>query len=157
MKMYKVCARSGRCTVHWASLEPFAMDTCYPVSIFVNGFIAFIKTCRWVLGAPTCSFVIVALSSYCSRSFCISNVRCFSLRSLVYSTKDMARCCPLSDIAVTNIAEAENPTATDHLEETSHIISEGEAPRVLNDDGHALSAGGTDESADGGASNDENS
>jgi hypothetical protein len=69
----------------------------------------------------------------------------------------MAHYSPLRKIAMTNIAETENLDATYCPAETTHIVSEGEAPGVPNNDGRALSAGGTEDSIDGGASDDENS
>jgi hypothetical protein len=76
---------------------------------------------------------------------------------LAYSMKAMARCSPLSKNAAANVANVENQDATGHPVETARIVSEGEAPGAPNNDGHALSARGTEDSMDGGASDDENS
>jgi hypothetical protein len=69
----------------------------------------------------------------------------------------MVRCSPLSEIVVTNVAEAENPDVADRPTKTARTVGGGEMPGASDDDGHALSAGGTDDSGDGGASDDENS
>jgi hypothetical protein len=61
-------------------MRQFVVDTCYRISAFKEGFTASIKMHRWVLEAPTCTFLIVSLGSfYYARAFYVSNVRCFSL------------------------------------------------------------------------------
>jgi hypothetical protein len=69
----------------------------------------------------------------------------------------MARCCPLIEIVVINVAEAKRPDAMDCPAETACIVSKGEAPRAPNDDGRTLSARGTEDFAGRGVSDDENS
>jgi hypothetical protein len=46
----------------------FTMTIGYWTSIHVRGFYHDYETRRWILGSPTCSFVIVALKFYYARA-----------------------------------------------------------------------------------------
>jgi hypothetical protein len=151
--MYKVCARCGGGAIHWASLGPFAVDTCYHISVFMIGFTASINTHRWLLGCPLAHLLLLHLALTALTLSVFAMLTAF----LAYSMKAMARCSPLSKNAAANVANVENQDATGHPVETARIVSEGEAPGAPNNDGHALSARGTEDSIDGGASDDENS
>jgi hypothetical protein len=151
--MYKVCARCGGGAIHWASLGPFAVDTCYHISVFMIGFTASINTHRWLLGCPLAHLLLLHLALTALTLSVFAMLTAF----LAYSMKAMARCSPLSKNAAANVANVENQDATGHPVETARIVSEGEAPGAPNNDGHALSARGTEDSMDGGASDDENS
>jgi hypothetical protein len=151
--MYKVCARCGGGAIHWASLGPFAVDTCYHISVFMIGFTASINTHRWLLGCPLAHLLLLHLALIALTLSVFAMLTAF----LAYSMKAMARCSPLSKNAAANVANVENQDATGHPVETARIVSEGEAPGAPNNDGHALSARGTEDSMDGGASDDENS
>jgi hypothetical protein len=151
--MYKVCARCGGGAIHWASLGPFVVDTCYHISVFMIGFTASINTHRWLLGCPLAHLLLLHLALTALTLSVFAMLTAF----LAYSTKAMARCSPLSKNAVANVANVENQDATGHPVETARIVSKGEAPGAPNNDGHALSARGTKDSMDGGASDDENS
>jgi hypothetical protein len=151
--MYKVCARCGGGAIHWASLGPFAVDTCYHISFFMIGFTASINTHRWLLGCPLAHLLLLHLALIALTLSVFAMLTAF----LAYSMKAMARCSPLSKNAAANVANVENQDATGHPVETARIVSEGEAHGAPNNDGHALSARGTEDSMDGGASDDENS
>jgi hypothetical protein len=151
--MYKVCARCGGGAIHWASLGPFAVDTCYHISVFMIGFTASINTHRWLLGCPLAHLLLLHLALIALTLSVFAMLTAFQ----AYSMKAMARCSPLSKNAAANVANVENQDATGHPVETARIVSEGEAPGAPNNDGHALSARGTEDSMDGGASDDENS
>jgi hypothetical protein len=68
----------------------------------------------------------------------------------------MVRCSPLGE-ATANIAEAENLDMVDNPAEVARTIGGGEVLGASDGEGPALSAGGTDNSADENASDDENS
>jgi hypothetical protein len=71
--------------------------------------------------------------------------------------KAMACCSPLSEVATTNVAEAENLDTMDYPIEMAHIVGGGEILGVSDDVGRALSAGATEDFVDRGASDGENS
>jgi hypothetical protein len=110
------------------------------------------------LVVPTCSFLTVTLVSfYCALAFCVSGVHCFWLLLFVFLMKAMVRCSPLSEVVVTNGAEAENLGPAHRPIEMAQTIGEGEMSGASDDEGCGLSDRGTDDYRDGGASDDEKS
>jgi hypothetical protein len=98
---------------------------------------------------------MLALSSFpMFTTFCSD---CWFIRRMVYSMKAMAWCSPLSEIAVTNIAGAKNLDTTGCPTKIARIVGGGEMPGAPDDDGRARSAGATEDSTGGGASDGENS
>jgi hypothetical protein len=75
---------------------------------------AAIKTHQWVLGSPTCSFVIVALRFYYTCAFCIANACCFSLRLLAWSLKAKAHCSSLGE-------DAANATGMENIDKAAVV------------------------------------
>jgi hypothetical protein len=69
----------------------------------------------------------------------------------------MAHCCPLSEVATANVAEAEDLDVVDNPVGVAQTIGSGEVPGASDGEGLALSARGTDNFVDGGTSDDENS
>jgi hypothetical protein len=69
----------------------------------------------------------------------------------------MARCSPLSDVGVANLAEAENLDVVDHPVGVAQTIDASEVLGASDGEGPTVSAGGTDDSDDGGASDNKNS
>jgi hypothetical protein len=148
----------GSRAAHWVSLSPFAMDAWYHVLVFTSGFYRAYKTLRVSLRSVHLLSLVVALDLVCGTlAFYVFGTRCLSPCLSVYSTKVMARCSPLSEIATANVAEAKNPDVVDSLAGVAQAIGGGEMLGDSDGESHALSAGRSDDSADGGASDDENS
>jgi hypothetical protein len=106
----------GSRAAHWVSLSPFAMDAWYRVLVFTSGFYRAYKTLRVSLRSAHLLSLVVALDLVCGTlAFYVFGTRCLSPCLSVYSTKVMARCSPLSEIATANVAEAKNPDVVDSL------------------------------------------
>jgi hypothetical protein len=77
-----------------------------------------------------------------------------AFNDLGYFLKVMARCSPIDEIAIVNVAEAENPDIVDDPMEMARVIG-AELPKASDGEGPALSAEGVETFT--GASDDEHS
>jgi hypothetical protein len=74
-----------------------------------------------------------------------------------YSTKVMARCSPLNEVAAANVAEVDTLEGVEGATEVAWTVGGDEIPVASGEEGRVSSAGETDNSEDEGASDNENS
>jgi hypothetical protein len=81
---------------------------------------------------------------------------CFSLDGFAYSAKIMVCYSPLSEVAATNAVELENFGRVENVAEVTQTTGGDEVPAAFRDEGSVSSVDRSDDSMDGGASNNKN-
>jgi hypothetical protein len=135
----------------WRPTSPRGAKVDDPV-VCARDFYRGYKNCRLVLPSPTQSFIIAIDLPQCAHPYALALLLHLAFDDLSHFPKVMAHCSPLGEVAVANVAEAENLDVVDNPVEVAQMIG-GELFRASDGEGPALSVGGVEAST--GASDDE--